>query len=112
MTLVQGLIRTARPKQWIKNVLVVAAPAAAGVLGHRGVLFDTFIAFASFCIAASGTYFLNDAFDVDADRRHAKKRSRPIAAASGLCRPSSSRTASCSSPVSAWRSFPVGASPS
>jgi decaprenyl-phosphate phosphoribosyltransferase len=80
MTLLQGLILTARPKQWIKNVLVVAAPAAAGVLGDSGVLFDTFIAFASFCIVASGTYFLNDAFDVDADRRHAKKRSRPIAA--------------------------------
>ena len=79
-SLLSGLIRTARPKQWIKNVLVVAAPAAAGVLGHRSVLFDTLVAFVAFSLAASGTYFLNDAFDVEADRRHAKKRFRPIAA--------------------------------
>ena len=75
-----GLIRTARPKQWMKNVLVVAAPAAAGVLGHGSVIFDTTVAFVAFCFAASGTYFLNDAQDVEADRRHAKKRFRPIAA--------------------------------
>src|SRR3954468_15839619 len=79
-TLLRGLIRTARPKQWMKNVLVVAAPAAAGVLGHGSVIFDTVVAFVAFCFAASGTYFLNDAFDVEADRRHAKKRFRPIAA--------------------------------
>ncbi len=79
MSLVAGLIRTARPKQWMKNVLVVAAPAAAGVLGHGEVIVDTIIAFAAFCLAASGTYFLNDSFDVEADRRHEKKRFRPIA---------------------------------
>ena len=33
-SLLQGLVRTARPKQWMKNVLVVAAPAAAGVMGR------------------------------------------------------------------------------
>jgi decaprenyl-phosphate phosphoribosyltransferase len=76
----RALVATARPKQWVKNVLVVAAPAAAGVLGESGVLLDTLIAFVAFCLAASGTYFLNDAFDVDADRLHAKKRFRPIAA--------------------------------
>ena len=75
-----GLIRAARPKQWVKNVLVVAAPAAAGVLGHGSVIFDTIVAFVAFSLAASGGYFLNDAFDVDADRHHAKKRFRPIAA--------------------------------
>ncbi len=79
-SLLQGLIRTARPKQWMKNVLVVAAPAAAGVMGEGSVILDTIVAFAAFCLAASGTYFLNDAFDVEADRRHAKKRLRPIAA--------------------------------
>lgn len=79
-SLMSGLIRTARPKQWMKNVLVVAAPAAAGVLGHWSVVLDTLIAFGAFCLAASGTYFLNDSFDVEADRRHAKKRFRPIAA--------------------------------
>jgi decaprenyl-phosphate phosphoribosyltransferase len=79
-SLLRGLFDEARPKQWIKNVLVVAAPAAAGVLGEQGVIFDTFIAFVAFCLAASGTYYLNDAFDVEADRLHDKKRFRPIAA--------------------------------
>jgi decaprenyl-phosphate phosphoribosyltransferase len=79
-SLLVGLIRTARPKQWMKNVLVVAAPAAAGVLDQGSVMVDTIIAFIAFSLAASGTYFLNDSFDVEADRRHAKKRFRPIAA--------------------------------
>jgi len=79
-SLLSGLVRTARPKQWMKNVLVVAAPAAAGVLDQPSVILDTIIAFVAFSLAASGTYFLNDAFDVEADRRHAKKRFRPIAA--------------------------------
>jgi decaprenyl-phosphate phosphoribosyltransferase len=79
-SLVHALLVEARPKQWVKNVLVVAAPAAAGVLGEGDAIFDTFIAFVAFCLAASGTYFLNDSFDVEADRLHAKKRFRPIAA--------------------------------
>lgn len=76
----RALFVEARPKQWVKNVLVVAAPAAAGVLGEGQAIFETAIAFVAFCLAASGTYFLNDAFDVEADRLHAKKRFRPIAA--------------------------------
>jgi decaprenyl-phosphate phosphoribosyltransferase len=76
---VPALIRLARPKQWVKNVLVIAAPGAAGVLGQGTPLFRTAIAFACFCLAASGTYFLNDALDVEADRRHPSKRHRPIA---------------------------------
>jgi decaprenyl-phosphate phosphoribosyltransferase len=74
-----ALVRLARPKQWVKNVLVIAAPGAAGVLGNGTALARTGIAFACFCLAASGTYFLNDALDVEADRRHPTKRGRPIA---------------------------------
>lgn len=76
---VPALVRLARPKQWVKNVLVIAAPGAAGVLGEPEALWQTFVAFACFCLAASGTYYLNDALDVDADRRHPVKRFRPIA---------------------------------
>jgi decaprenyl-phosphate phosphoribosyltransferase len=79
-SLLGGLVRTARPKQWIKNVLVVAAPLASGRLGELDVLLATLLAFACLCLAASGTYFLNDAKDVDADRLHPTKRNRPIAA--------------------------------
>jgi decaprenyl-phosphate phosphoribosyltransferase len=77
---VKAVIRTARPKQWTKNVLVFAAPAAAGVLDQRDALLQTLVAFVGFCLAASGTYFLNDANDAEADRLHPTKRKRPIAA--------------------------------
>ena len=79
MSLFAGLIRTARPKQWSKNVLVFVAPGAAGVLDHGEPLAQTIIAFACFCLAASGTYFLNDAADVEQDRLHPTKCRRPIA---------------------------------
>lgn len=75
-----GLLRAARPKQWVKNVLVAAAPGAAGVLGERRVIEHTALAFAAFCVVASGTYLLNDVRDVEADRRHPTKQRRPIAA--------------------------------
>jgi decaprenyl-phosphate phosphoribosyltransferase len=74
------LIRTARPKQWTKNVLVFAAPAAAGVLNEADAILQTLVAFAAFCLAASATYLLNDAADAAADRLHPTKRHRPIAA--------------------------------
>jgi len=73
-------VRLARPKQWVKNVLVIAAPAAAGLLGEPTALFRTTMAFVCFCFAASGTYYINDALDVEADRRHPTKRFRPVAA--------------------------------
>lgn len=75
-----ALLRAARPRQWLKNVLVLAAPAAAGVLFDPVVLTRAAGAFVAFCLAASGTYLLNDAHDVEADRRHPTKRTRPIAA--------------------------------
>ena len=76
----RALVKTARPKQWTKNVLVFAAPAAAGVLDQRTALLQTLVAFIGFCFAASGTYFLNDANDAEVDRLHPTKRLRPIAA--------------------------------
>lgn len=75
-----GLVRVARPRQWTKNVLVFVAPGAAGVLLHQSVLLHSLGAFGIFCVAASGTYFLNDSFDAEADRAHPTKRNRPIAA--------------------------------
>ena len=60
-------------------MLVFAAPAAAGVLDNRQWAVDAVIAFACFCLAAAGTYYVNDARDVDADRLHPKKRNRPVA---------------------------------
>ncbi|MEX2100545.1 MAG: decaprenyl-phosphate phosphoribosyltransferase [Acidimicrobiia bacterium] len=79
-SLLRSIVRTARPKQWTKNVLVFAAPAAAGVLDQGDHLLETLVAFAAFCFAASGAYFLNDASDAEADRLHPTKRDRPVAA--------------------------------
>jgi len=77
---VRGLVRAARPRQWTKNVLVLAAPGAAGVLAEPEAALAVALAFVAFCLVASGTYLLNDARDLDADRRHPTKRHRPIAA--------------------------------
>jgi decaprenyl-phosphate phosphoribosyltransferase len=76
----RAVISTARPKQWTKNVLVFAAPAAAGVLDQGDELAKTLVAFVAFCLAASATYLLNDSADAAADRLHPTKRKRPIAA--------------------------------
>lgn len=75
-----GVLRTMRPRQWVKNVLVGAAPLSAGLLFHVDVVVTTALAFVSFCLAASAVYLLNDTLDVEADRAHPTKRNRPIAA--------------------------------
>jgi decaprenyl-phosphate phosphoribosyltransferase len=78
--LATGLIKELRPKQWVKNVLVLAVPFAAGEILDPAILLDAVIAFVVFSMAASGIYFVNDAIDVEADRQHPTKRNRPIAA--------------------------------
>jgi decaprenyl-phosphate phosphoribosyltransferase len=81
--LVRGLIRTARPRQWVKNVLVLAAPFAAYAADpvfRVDVVVDAGIAFVAFCLVASAVYLVNDAIDAEADRAHPTKRNRPIAA--------------------------------
>ena len=79
-----AIVKAIRPRQWVKNLLVLAAPLAA--LGgdveydYRDVLIKVGIAFVVFCLAASAIYLVNDARDVEADREHPTKRFRPIAA--------------------------------
>jgi decaprenyl-phosphate phosphoribosyltransferase len=75
-----GVVRALRPRQWVKNVLVLAAPLAAGEVFNPDVLGPTAVAFVLFCISASGVYLVHDSIDVEEDRRHPKKRFRPIAA--------------------------------
>jgi decaprenyl-phosphate phosphoribosyltransferase len=77
---VRGLLRATRPRQWVKNGLVLAAPLAAGRVGESDVLQTTAISFAVFCLAASAVYLLNDVRDVEEDRRHPTKRLRAVAA--------------------------------
>jgi len=79
-SLAAGIVKAVRPRQWVKNVLVLAAPMAAGSVTDADVLLPVALAFVVFCMAASGIYLVNDAMDVEADRAHPTKRFRPIAA--------------------------------
>jgi decaprenyl-phosphate phosphoribosyltransferase len=76
----RALLRTARPRQWPKNILVFAAPGAAGVLSHSHDVLWALATFGIFCLLASGTYFVNDTVDAASDRHHPTKRLRPVAA--------------------------------
>lgn len=74
-----SLLVLARPKQWVKNTLVFAAPLAAGVILIPSVMWWTIATFIAFCLAASAVYMTNDVLDVEKDRNHPKKRYRPVA---------------------------------
>ena len=73
------IIKSMRPKQWTKNVLVLAAPLSAGVLSERKEFFYSLVAVIAFSILSSATYVVNDLMDLSNDRVHPKKSKRPIA---------------------------------
>lgn len=74
-----ALLTVARPRQWIKNIVVLAGVIFAGRLDDPAFAGRAILAFAVFCVLSSGMYILNDLADVEADRRHPEKRNRPIA---------------------------------
>jgi decaprenyl-phosphate phosphoribosyltransferase len=82
--LAAGIVKAVRPRQWVKNLLVLAAPLAAlGGNVHYNyveVLGKVAVAFVVFSLGASAVYLINDVRDVEADRQHPTKRFRPIAA--------------------------------
>jgi decaprenyl-phosphate phosphoribosyltransferase len=69
-----------RPAQWVKNGLLVIAPAAAHQMTHAGVFWRTVTAIIAFCFMASGIYIINDLRDAPSDRLHPTKRLRAVAA--------------------------------
>lgn len=69
-----------RPRQWAKNVLVFAAPLAAGKIFETSVFWPSIGAFIAFCLISSATYLINDIRDASSDREHPSKFRRPIAA--------------------------------
>ena len=75
-----AFLKATRPRQWVKNVLVLAAPAASGLLLEGDVLLGAALAFVAFCLVSGGVYLFNDAIDVEEDRAHPTKRYRPVAA--------------------------------
>lgn len=68
-----------RPKQWTKNLLVFAAPVAAGKIFHGNTLLKTGLAFLAFCLISSVGYIVNDIRDLERDRKNPKKSKRPLA---------------------------------
>lgn len=76
----RALVALARPRQWVKNALVIAAPGAAGALTHDDVPGRVVVAAIAFCLISASIYALNDVRDRHEDRRHPRKRFRPVAA--------------------------------
>jgi decaprenyl-phosphate phosphoribosyltransferase len=75
------LFRLMRPKQWVKNIFVLAPLIFSGEFLRPESIKNSLLAFALFCVASSATYILNDIQDIDRDRRHPKKSlTRPLAA--------------------------------
>jgi decaprenyl-phosphate phosphoribosyltransferase len=72
-------LRAMRPRQWVKNVLVLAPVFPAGEQVGLDTLTGVGVAFVLFCLVSSSIYLINDAKDVEADRAHPRKRFRPIA---------------------------------
>lgn len=68
-----------RPKQWVKNLFVVAPLVFARRVGDPHSLAMTIAAVTIFCMVSSSVYLLNDLQDVEKDRAHPRKCSRPIA---------------------------------
>ncbi len=73
-------LRAMRPKQWVKNVFVFAAPVFSQRLTDFDTMLAALMAFVGFACVSSSIYLLNDVLDYEQDKLHPKKRNRPIAA--------------------------------
>lgn len=76
----RAAIKTGRPKEWIKNVFVFAGLLFSGKFNHPHDVFEAVVTFVAFCLISSAGYYVNDLIDVELDRKHPKKRFRPLAA--------------------------------
>jgi 4-hydroxybenzoate polyprenyltransferase len=76
----RAAIETGRPKEWIKNLFVFAGLLFSGKFNQPHDVLAAVLAFVSFCWVSSAGYFVNDLIDVELDRKHPKKRFRPLAA--------------------------------
>jgi decaprenyl-phosphate phosphoribosyltransferase len=76
---VPATVRAMRPRQWVKNLLVLAAPLAAGRLFEPAIIKTAALGFVAFCLVSASVYLVNDVRDVEEDRQHPTKRFRPIA---------------------------------
>jgi len=79
MDTIVALVKTMRPKQWAKNVFVLAALVFDAKLFMPSFLARAFAAFCLFCAISSAVYLINDVADMEKDRQHPGKRNRPLA---------------------------------
>jgi 4-hydroxybenzoate polyprenyltransferase len=77
--MLKGIIKSFRIKQWVKNGFIFAGIIFDRQLFNGPALLKTTLGFVIFCILSSAVYFINDIFDIEADRQHPTKSSRPIA---------------------------------
>ena len=78
--MLKALFKTMRPKQWAKNVFLLAAIVFDRKLTNTDAILHTIIGVFAFSLISSVVYIINDITDVEADRQHPTKRNRPIAA--------------------------------
>ncbi len=76
----RAAIKLGRPKEWIKNVFVFAGLLFSGKFNQSHDVLEAFLTFFAFCLISSAGYYVNDLIDVELDRKHPKKRFRPLAA--------------------------------
>ena len=88
----RAAIKTGRPKEWIKNVFVFAGLLFSGKFNQSHEVFEAVVTFVAFCLISSAGYFVNDLIDVELDRKHPKKRFRPLAAGELSGRPPRKRS--------------------
>jgi len=81
-----NLLKTMRPKQWLKNVFIFTALVFDEKLFTPSPLLKTIAAFILFCLISSAVYLINDIVDIEKDRQHPTKRLRPLP--SGQLKPS------------------------
>jgi 4-hydroxybenzoate polyprenyltransferase len=77
-TNIYGLLRTLRPRQWVKNGLVFMALVFDQKLTVWPLLIRTIFAFILFCMVSSTVYIINDLLDIEKDRQHPKKQRRAL----------------------------------
>lgn len=77
--MVTAIIKALRPEQWLKNLVVFAGLIFANAFRNTTLVLDAFLAFIFFCLASSAIYLINDICDIEKDRQHPAKSSRPIA---------------------------------
>jgi 4-hydroxybenzoate polyprenyltransferase len=75
-----SLVRALRPHQWVKNLLVLLPLVASHKIVDVTLWPATLLTFVVFSLSASAVYIVNDILDIEADRRHPRKRTRPFAA--------------------------------